>query len=264
MIASFFRDLERERVAYLLISGQAAVLYGASTFSEDIDLWIRPSRENAAALLAALGRAHAVYYKLTPPVEPEFLIRGHGFHFRVPDDPDFYLDVMGRPPRVPDFDVCRSEAAVIETGWGRIPTMGIKHLVDLKATQRVEDYPVISRLVIRYMEDRPAPNEGDCRWAVRNVYTVNELAELLREVPRVADACDGEPALMRFAEEILRNGDAGEQVRAEAESLLLDRARLAMRADRVYWKDIIRELRDLRARGLLMPVGQPVSPRSAT
>jgi hypothetical protein len=34
MIASFFQSLEREGVAYLLISGQAAVLYGAATFSE--------------------------------------------------------------------------------------------------------------------------------------------------------------------------------------------------------------------------------------
>jgi hypothetical protein len=37
MIASFFQSLETHRVAYLLISGQATVLYGAATFSEDID-----------------------------------------------------------------------------------------------------------------------------------------------------------------------------------------------------------------------------------
>ena len=43
MIASFFQSLDTHRVAYLLISGQATVLYGAATFSEDIDLWVEPA-----------------------------------------------------------------------------------------------------------------------------------------------------------------------------------------------------------------------------
>jgi len=38
MIANFFQSLDRNRTDYLLISGQATVLYGAATFSEDIDL----------------------------------------------------------------------------------------------------------------------------------------------------------------------------------------------------------------------------------
>jgi len=37
MIASFFQSLETRCVAYLLISGQATVLYGAATFPEDMD-----------------------------------------------------------------------------------------------------------------------------------------------------------------------------------------------------------------------------------
>ena len=43
---SFFRNLEREAVRYLLISGQASILYGAATFSEDVDLWIEPAEAN--------------------------------------------------------------------------------------------------------------------------------------------------------------------------------------------------------------------------
>jgi hypothetical protein len=45
MIANFFQSLERHGVEYLLISGQATVLYGAATFSEDIDLWISPTEK---------------------------------------------------------------------------------------------------------------------------------------------------------------------------------------------------------------------------
>jgi hypothetical protein len=67
MIASFFQSLETHRVAYLLISGQATMLYGAATFSEDIDLWVEPSSGNLERFQAALSVVGARYYKLTPP-----------------------------------------------------------------------------------------------------------------------------------------------------------------------------------------------------
>src|SRR5450631_2238944 len=100
MIANFFQSLEQNGVEYLLISGQAAVLYGAATFSEDIDLWIHPAERNRGRFLAALRDCRARYYKLTPPFTIENLQRGHGFHFVLPGGAeDFFLDVMGRPPR---------------------------------------------------------------------------------------------------------------------------------------------------------------------
>ena len=37
---SLFRALDSEGVRYLVISGQACILYGASQFTEDVDLWI--------------------------------------------------------------------------------------------------------------------------------------------------------------------------------------------------------------------------------
>ena len=57
------------------------MLYGAATFSEDIDLWIKPSAENCACFQACLRRCEARYYKLTPSLTPANLLRGHGFHF---------------------------------------------------------------------------------------------------------------------------------------------------------------------------------------
>jgi hypothetical protein len=78
MIASFFHDLSDHGVEALLISGQAAVLYGAATFSEDIDLWINPTSDNCARFLSALRGCHARYYKLTPPFAVDHLLRGLG------------------------------------------------------------------------------------------------------------------------------------------------------------------------------------------
>jgi len=53
MIVNFFQNLDARRVEYLLIGGQATVLYGAATFSEDIDLWIHPTRMELKRLRAA-------------------------------------------------------------------------------------------------------------------------------------------------------------------------------------------------------------------
>jgi len=50
MIANFFQSLKDHQAQNLLISGQATVLYGAATFSKDIDLWINPNAETLGRL----------------------------------------------------------------------------------------------------------------------------------------------------------------------------------------------------------------------
>lgn len=54
MIASFFQHLEQQGVEWLLVSGQATILYGAATFSEDVDLWVNPTQENLSRFQRAL------------------------------------------------------------------------------------------------------------------------------------------------------------------------------------------------------------------
>ena len=70
MIANFFQSLSDHRVEHLLISGQASILYGAATFSEDIDLWLDPTAENCSRFVSALRDCRARYYKFTPPLTP--------------------------------------------------------------------------------------------------------------------------------------------------------------------------------------------------
>lgn len=90
---SLFRALDREGVRYLVISGQACILYGASQFTEDIDLWVQPVPSNLAFFLRAMARVKARVYKLTPPITMKYVRKGHGFHFRI--GRDLYLDVSG-------------------------------------------------------------------------------------------------------------------------------------------------------------------------
>jgi hypothetical protein len=259
MIARFFQRLEEEKISYLLISGQAAVLYGAAFFSEDIDLWVEPKQANADALLRALSDLSATYYKLTPPVTEDYLCRGHGFHFCLPGETETFLDVMGQPPRVPVFAEAFEESVIMPTDWGNIPTIGIKHLTALKSTQRLGDYPVVSQLVLRYMEQVTAPDEADYRWALDNLHTADDLVLVLRRYPEAVSFC---ASLIPMAENAVRQistgNDPDESALLSIERFLTDRILTRRQADRAYWRGIVAELRALREAGGLMPLGERV------
>jgi hypothetical protein len=222
-------------VEYLLISGQASILYGAATFSEDVDLWIRPVPASAARLLAALADCRARVYKLTPPLKPPFLGRGHGFHFTVPGHPQrVYLDVLGRPPRVGSFDSCLRRARIMETGWGRLPVVSIEDLIALKETRRLYDYEVISNLVQGRVAREESPSRPLLEWAARHSYRAEDRAEFLRRAGRRATVAE---CRRRIAEEVRR----------------------LQARDAAYWRPIVGELRDLRRRGKLIEEGTPVA-----
>lgn len=131
-----FRAFKAHHVEYLVISGQASVLYGGAFFSQDLDIWIRPAPANARRLLESLARLRARVHKLTPPLSARNLRRGHGFHFLVPQRgaPDLYLDVMGRPPRVGSFGGALRRAERMDTSWGRLPVVSLEDLVEIKKT----------------------------------------------------------------------------------------------------------------------------------
>lgn len=261
MIANFFQSLSAHEVQYLLISGQAAVLYGAAVFSEDIDIWISPLKENCVRLVESLAELGAKYYKLTPPVSPAYVERGHGFHFVVGEEDDvFFLDVMGCPPRVPPFEQALRDSRVVSTDWGGVPTVGIRDLVEIKKTQRASDYPVIGQLVLRDLEDRDRPTEGDYRWAAENMFTLPELRQLLQAYPETVEIEGTEPLFGKLASALMSDELPTEETEQDIERLLTERTLAHQAADRRYWREIIVELRELRQKGELIPVGAPVVP----
>lgn len=230
-----FRSFERFGVDYLLISGQASILYGAATFSEDVDLWVRPSSANVRRILSSLASVRARIHKLTPPLEPRFLRAGHGFHFVIPGKPlPVYLDLMGKPPRVRSFSDCLRRARLLETDWGRIPVVAIEDLIALKKTRRFSDYEVISNLVLVRLSEQQHPSRGLLRWAAGNTFRPEDREMLL--------------------------GQLGE--RASVEKCRRDIAREVenlQARDYRYWSSRIAELRRLRRAGLLWPEGMPVA-----
>ncbi len=263
MIVNFFQNFDARGVEYLLISGQATVLYGAATFSEDIDLWINPTDENCRRLLATLRDSHARYYKLTPAPVVEHFKRGHGFHFILPgdDEPDVFLDIMGAPPRAGSFASALATARSMDTEWGWLPTIGIRALVELKKTQRLEDYPIISKLALAWF-DQPESEQtpDDLRWAIENIFTLPELRMFVEEHPAVLEALppNAAPALKEFAEQIVFGKDESETSAASVNADMQRQIAELQQTDRRYWRDIIAELKRLRAAGELMPEGEKV------
>lgn len=235
---NLFRSFDRFGVRYLLISGQASVLYGAATFSEDIDLWVEPTAANITKLVRALSACRARVYKLTPPLSLRYFRGGHGFHFTLPARPDpVYLDIMGRPPRVGTFAVSRRRAVMMKTGWGTLPVVSIEDLVALKKTRRLYDYEVISNLTQVRVSESVSPTRHILDWAYRETFRAEDRLEFGQRLDRKVTIAQ---CRRQIAQEILRS-----QAR-----------------DVAYWRPIIRQLRELRQRGRLLPQGSPVLPEN--
>jgi hypothetical protein len=262
MIANFFRTLTNQRVEYLLISGQASVLYGAATFSEDIDLWINPTASNCDRFVAALRACGAHHYKLTPPLTVQNLQGGHGFHFLLPatDEPAIFLDVLGAPPRVGDFNPAVATAQWMDSPWGRLHVIGLQPLVELKKTQRLEDYPVISKLVLAWLAHPEQRGTADLLWAMTNIFTIPELRLFFETYPEAADLAVNEPSsgLPDFGRQLRLTGDVSEAILEQVTVSLQQRIAYCQQADRLYWRPIIAGLRSLRQAGQLMTEGDPV------
>ena len=244
---SLFRTFSARRVRFLVIGGQASILYGAAHFSQDLDVWIDGAPDNVTRFLRALESLHARVHKLTPPLTRAHLQGGHGFHFVVPQaDGDLYLDMMARPPRVGPFAPAWRRASRLATPWGRLPVAAIEDLVEMKKTNRPGDYDVITRLAIIRLGRTARPGRRLLGWALANVFRVEDLEELVRRFGVAAE---------------------GLSPRREPAQAALDAAarRLASRAQRLqelgrrYWLPRIQELRELRAAQELLLEGTPVT-----
>lgn len=130
-----FRDLLKafldENVEFIVIGGYAVIAHGHLRATGDIDLWIRPSTENAPRVWAALRRFGAPLSKVVEAdfADPEL--------FYFVGSPPFRVDILG------DVDGAEFEAA-----WNRrqmrmfgdmaVPVLSLE---DLIATKRAAGRP---------------------------------------------------------------------------------------------------------------------------
>ncbi len=258
-----FRSFNREGVRYLVISGQACVLYGAAHFSQDLDLWVEPTQSNLRRWMGALARLRARVHKLTPPIQIPLLEKGHGFHFVVPipGQAPLYLDIMGQPPRVRGFRQSARLGENIESPLGLLPVVSIEDLVEIKKTNRPGDYDVITRLALIRLARESTPTPRLLRWAIGNIFRPEDLWEvILRFGNRLTPAILSSSMAVRLLHSSLRRGSPPSLRALERVGAFLGlRAAHLQARGRVYWSPRLRELRRLRAAGRLLAEGTLVS-----
>lgn len=261
MIKNFFRILNQSNVKYMLISGQATVLYGAATFSEDIDVWVSPEPENWQRFIQCLQKSGAKVYKVTPPLKPEFVQKGHGFHFEFPAtkrEPLWFLDVMGVVPRVGPFQKAWENVKFHKTGWGIIPVIGIRDLVEIKKTRRLEDYPIISNLVWNeYKILYPGKiKDNDWRWILSNTFEAEDILYYLKRHNRARKICETLPReCLAYCLKSIKRYDKGEKYFSAASKEIAFEIEEFRRKDRIYWHAIINELKELNRDAKLLKIG---------
>ena len=208
-----------------------------------------------ASFLGALEQNMASVYKLTTPLTIEYLGRGHGFHFLLPGPDTVFLCVMGKPPRSPSFNQAVAQSNLIDSEWGQIPTIGIRHLVEIKKTQRLADYPIIGKLILCGLRTLSRSSDAGYSWAINNTFALPELKTLLDEFPEVLSGLQDHSVARDNLERLMINDDSDIELECSLEAELTQRILACQQADRAYWRDIICELKLLRSRGEIIPEG---------
>ena len=227
-------------VRYLLMGGQACVLYGGAEFSRHTDVAVLADAENLDRLKRALDELEAVCIAV-PPFALAYLARGHAVHFRCrhPDALRMRIDVMSVMRGVAPFEELWTRRTTLEDDSGiRMEVVSLPDLVKAKKTQRDKDWPMVRRLVeADYVQNRENPRPEHVRFWLAESRTPAMLLELAGRYPdELASAADERPLLSLAA--------SGDQVGLEAE---LEREEKREReADLRYWAPLRSELEELR------------------
>jgi len=135
-------------VRYLLMGGQACILYGGAEFSRDTDLVLLGDEANLGRLRTALDELQAETIAV-PPFEKRYLDEGLAVHFRCrhPDAPGMRVDVMTRLPGLPDFHKLWEARVTMDLDGEPVDVLCLPDLIRAKKTQRDKDWSMIRRLM---------------------------------------------------------------------------------------------------------------------
>lgn len=242
-------SMREHGVRYLLMGGQACIIYGAAEFSRDTDIAILAEPDNLRRLQTALS-ALAARVTAVPPFEPEYLARGHAVHFECGPGSaaaGMRIDVMASMRNVPSFAECwarRSTFALDDLG--ELEVLGLEDLVSCKKTRRDKDWPMVRRLVERhYLDPELEPTPERFRFWLRELRTPALLAECVvraQAAPSEIAALLTELSAGRKATAVAAQGGSEQEIG----SALADEETRERAADEAYWRPRIQELESLR------------------
>jgi len=235
-IVKVLSTIQKSRVRYLMMGGQACIIYGAAEFSRDLDVAVLADAINLERLHHALDqlKAEPVY---VPNMDIEVLRRGHACHFRtnLPEVDGMRIDVMSvlhGCDAFPKLWKRRQRVQLPGNGW--VNLLSLPDLVTAKKTQRDKDWPMVRRLVeINYHQRSARPAARQIEFWFREGRSAEFLIELCQRYPKPARRWSSIRPLLQFAE----NQDAAkteQELRREEDEL---RA-----VDRAYWQPLKAEL----------------------
>lgn len=121
--SEFLKSLNSSGVEYLLIGGYAVGIHGHIRTTNDLDVWIKVSAENAARVEAALrGFGFAASAEL-------FLVPGNVVRMGVPP---IRIEILTSISGV-DFDACYAERQMIQIEELFVPVISLPRLRENKA-----------------------------------------------------------------------------------------------------------------------------------
>lgn len=129
-LCALFNDLE---VDYLLVGGQAVIAHGYPRLTKDLDLWVRPTKENGVRVLEVLTRFGFASPELTAEMfeDPRTLLMLGREPFRI--------DLLTSIPAV-DFEEAWRERILVELDGVTTPVIGKRHLIaNKRAVGRLQD-----------------------------------------------------------------------------------------------------------------------------
>ncbi|WP_367872659.1 hypothetical protein [Luteolibacter sp. Populi] len=140
---------EEHDVDYLIVGGYAVIRYSQPRFTKDLDLWIRPSAENAVKVARAF-RAFGI-----PMVEvSEADLADEGLQYfvgRPPNAIDFLTTIKGL-----NFDAAWANKRVFDTDSGRLSYLSPTDLIISKrAVGRHQDLADVEEILRIHPEAEP-------------------------------------------------------------------------------------------------------------
>lgn len=240
-IRKVLSTLSTHEVRYLLMGGQACVLYGAAEFSRDCDIVILCDGENIDRLNSALLELDAILIAV-PPFETKYLDRGHAVHFRcrAAEVAGIRIDVMSKMRNAAPFEQLWSRRTTLADDAGsQIELMALEDLITAKKTQRDKDWPMLRRLVeSHFATHRATGSDKYIQFWLSEARTPELLIQIAARYPEAALQIVARRPLVDAA---IKADHQGLEV-GLAEEELRER-----RADRDYWQPLKRELEQLRS-----------------
>ena len=236
-ILKVLSSMNKNGVKYLLMGGQACVLYGAAEFSRDTDLAILADSDNLARLRTALRGLNARRIAV-PPFESKYLNMGLAVHFRCDTAAgDMRVDVMSKLRGVREFEHLWLGRSTVELENQCVEVMSLPDLVQAKKTQRDKDWPMLTRLVeANYFANRDEPTPEQAEFWLRELRTPQLLTDVARRFRELCERIEVDRPLLKLV-----RGDLDPLADAIKQEELSERD-----ADRAYWEPLKKELERLR------------------